>query len=612
MSLPLDLQPSAARTYAVPVPTSGIVTSPVMVAPKASADVLDYTLDFTEFLSGTSDALTFVAVRPSSDQNTASTVSANWAVINGSKVTILLTSGQPYSVTITNVEVSTVQGRLLTVPIQIQITGATKALTAKAFPYNTTENGGVLMTESATVPSGYSSNGGVIMTGVVMPPVGTPSFATVTAKTYAGDGSNLSVTAKNTTQTIAQWIASLASGSNENGETGSGIASITASQDTVTVGQPSLVTLTAHLTDGTTSTTTFKVPAGAQGEKGIGLSGSDGVSIESITATQDQVITGKASTVTLATELSNGTTSNTTFSVPAGMAGQDGIGLDTIEMSSGSLTPGVATTVTVTINKTDGSSQQTTFAVPPGAPGSGGDINADDIVSILGYIPAEPSKYLALAPSSASALQSIIAPDDSKFGSTYSFALQDNYGNALNIGCVSANAVNWFGVYSPAGHSTGLRLADFMGNVAGIAGHGLGDGTTDLYTAWYGMDAAYGEGGLRWINRDGSGHYWKISASNLTNTSGWLALTAGTRDAAAWQTSPLVSFDPDNNVAHFTKEPIVTSYTACAFADLPSSPADWQRIVVTDKSINGGTAGIMVMWNPNTRTWTGLSGETIA
>lgn len=50
---------------------------------------------------------------------------------------------------------------------------------------------------------------------------------------------------------------------------------------------------------------------------------------------------------------------------------------------------------------------------------------------------------------------------------------------------------------------------------------------------------------------------------------------------------------------------------AYTFADLPTSPLDWCFAVVTDKAINGGSQGVMTMYNPNTKTWTGLSGETL-
>ena len=248
---------------------------------------------------------------------------------------------------------------------------------------------------------------------------------------------------------------------------------------------------------------------------------------------------------------------------------------------------------------------------PAGPSGTDASVTEDSIKAALGYEPADASGLLALAPASYKSLQNVVAPGDSPFGSSYSFGIQDNYGNVLKVGVLSVNGVNWFGVYSPAGHSTGLRLSDFLGNVAGIAGHGGGDGTTDIYTSWFGMDAAYGEGGLRWINKDGVGRYWKMSATNLSGSSGWLALTAGTSDASAWQKSPLVSFDPDSNSAHFTNEPVVGSYTAVAFADLPATPVAWQRLVITDRRIGSGALGVVSMWNPNASAWTGLSGETL-
>ncbi|MBS1102867.1 hypothetical protein JK202_07520 [Gluconobacter sp. Dm-62] len=47
-----------------------------------------------------------------------------------------------------------------------------------------------------------------------------------------------------------------------------------------------------------------------------------------------------------------------------------------------------------------------------------------------------------------------------------------------------------------------------------------------------------------------------------------------------------------------------------AFADLPS-PDVRVMAFVTDKSINGGAQGVMAVWNPDTKVWTGMGGETL-
>ncbi len=51
--------------------------------------------------------------------------------------------------------------------------------------------------------------------------------------------------------------------------------------------------------------------------------------------------------------------------------------------------------------------------------------------------------------------------------------------------------------------------------------------------------------------------------------------------------------------------------TARRFMELPATPADWSDYVCTDCRINGGVAGVRVMWNPQIRRWTGLSGESV-
>lgn len=168
MTLPFSLRAAASRTYSVPVPAAGTVCAPLLLAPKSSADVLDYTLNFSIFLSGTNDTLTAVEVSSDSNQSGACSVTAVRTEINGATVTLLLASGQPYSVTVTNVKVTTAQGRVFVVSLQVQITGVTPATlpllpSSTDFPADVTANGGVLTAGTAALPPGFESNGGAIV-----------------------------------------------------------------------------------------------------------------------------------------------------------------------------------------------------------------------------------------------------------------------------------------------------------------------------------------------------------------------------------------------------------------------------------------------------------------
>jgi len=59
------------------------------------------------------------------------------------------------------------------------------------------------------------------------------------------------------------------------GAAGVGVSSFSATQSTVTAGQPSTVTVTATMTDGTTEEYTYQAPPGAKGASGSGSGGSD-------------------------------------------------------------------------------------------------------------------------------------------------------------------------------------------------------------------------------------------------------------------------------------------------------------------------------------------------
>lgn len=355
--------------------------SEVICAPKSSADCLDYTFDFSALLAGTGDTLASIqsVSVATAAQNGNYDLKVMWSAVAGNLLVAFFASGQPSTTQKILFGITTEQGRVHFVMAFLQITALTPATVPPGdFPADTLTNGKVLIAGIEALPSGYSANGRVVMATEEEGPVGTPSFESVEAQSYSGDGSGLNVTSDKTSQTLAEWIAAL-SGATD----GVGIKSIEASQDDVTAGQPSKVTLTATLTDGTTSQTAFEAPAGAAGI------GKTGASVETVKATQEAVSAGQASAVTLTVGLSDGSSAETTFEAPPGATGEGipGVGLDKIEASQGAVAAGEISTVTLTVTKTNGSTVTTTFDVPPGAEGGSAELTADVINKALGYTP---------------------------------------------------------------------------------------------------------------------------------------------------------------------------------------------------------------------------------
>ncbi|MEJ5141320.1 phage fiber-tail adaptor protein [Gluconobacter albidus] len=478
-----NLTPSPLRTVMLQSCTG--LFAQVMWTPKASADCLDYALDFSTLLAGTGDTLTAIrSAVVTTATGSAYDLKVMWSAVAGPLVVAFLASGQPNTAQKILFEITTQQGRVYSVMAVLQITALTAATAPPSdFPADTLTNGKVLIAGIEALPSGYSANGRVVMATEDAAPVGTPSFESVTAATYAGDGSGLDVTSDGKAQTISEWIAALSSG----GAQGVGIKAINLTQDPVVAGQPSTVTLTATLTDGTRT-----APA--------------------------------------------------TFEVPTGVPGAD----------------------------------------------------------------ADPSKFLALAPDKAADLQTIIAPADSGFDATYALQLS-NGADTLQVGCLNSYGTRWLGIKSTNG-TAGIRLKDQYNNAATISGHTSKDSSTEIYSSWLGVDCAYGNGGLRIINKDSQNFCWQIWANSTSSGQVPLRISAGNADGSAWQ-DPLVSFDAKTNTAEFLNEPVVK--TAYTFASLPASPVAWQRAVVTDKTIGSGVQGVVAMWNPNTKAWTGLGGETL-
>ncbi|WP_284201631.1 phage fiber-tail adaptor protein, partial [Gluconobacter albidus] len=207
-----NLTPSPLRTVTLQSCTE--LFAQVMWTPKASADCLDYVLDFSTLLAGTGDTLT--AIR-SAVVTTATggeyDLKVMWSAVAGPLVVAFLASGQPNTAQKILFEITTAQGRVYSVMAVLQITPLTAATAPPGdFPADTLTNGKVLIAGIEALPSGYSSNGRVVMATEDAAPVGTPSFESVTAGTYAGDGSGLEVTSDGKAQTIGQWIAALSSG----------------------------------------------------------------------------------------------------------------------------------------------------------------------------------------------------------------------------------------------------------------------------------------------------------------------------------------------------------------------------------------------------------------
>ncbi|WP_207729010.1 collagen-like triple helix repeat-containing protein [Gluconobacter cadivus] len=541
-----NLTPSPLRTVTLQSCTG--LYAQVMWTPKASADCLDYVLDFSTLLAGTGDTLTAIrsaVVTTATDGDYD--LKVMWSAVAGTLVVAFLASGQPNTAQKILFEITTQQGRVYSVMAVLQITALTVATAPPGdFPADTLTNGKVLIAGIEALPSGYSSNGRVVMATEDAAPVGTPSFESVTAGTYSGDGSGLNVTSGGKAQTIGQWIAALSSG----GTQGAGIRSINVMQGAVTAGQPSTVTLTATLTDGTTTAPAiFEAPAGAVG------------------ATGPQGATG-----------AKGDTGATGATGPQGA---------------------------------------------PGTAGSDANVTAATVNAALGYTAANGANYFPLLidntkdASGKYNLPAIVAAQESFDDNGGLFTLGFPDGKVVKVGIDKGYfGENFFILTSMTDDPIGLILANADGSAASISAYKCPDGSGSTQSNALNLDGRSGSGtigALLWTNQDDpEGRYWMLRG--YTNTNGKfypdLELFAGTSDRSAWQ-SPLIAFNGQKNQATLAVEPAILAYNAYTFATLPASPAAWQRAVVTDKAIGSGAQGVMAMWNPNTKAWTGLGGETL-
>jgi len=262
---------------------------------------------------------------------------------------------------------------------------------------------------------------------------------------------------------------------------------------------------------------------------------------------------------------------------------------------------------------------------PQGAPGTAGsdaNVTAATVNAALGYTAANGANYFPLSidntkdASGNFHLPAIVATNQSfdNDGGLYTLGFAD--GPVIKVGIDKGYfGTNFFILKSMTNQPLGLILSNQDGSAASIAAYKCPDGSGSTQSNAYNVDGRSGTGtigALLWTNQDDpKGRYWMLQA--FTNTNGDfypdLKLFAGTSDRSAWQKTPLLTFIGPDNRATFAVEPLVSQ--TFTFATLPPSPAAWQRALVTDKAIGSGTQGVMEMWNPNTKSWTGLNGETL-
>lgn len=579
----------------------------MVLAPKSSDDVLDYTIDASLILTDTSDTIASASLLVS-DSDPGYPLTVVWSQVQGTQVVLMLASGVPLSNPILVLEMITAQQRRFAQVLRARITNASAATAAPASGTVLTVNG-VDITVGANEVTLTPGNG-EIATAPLLNSLDSEDFLPVSR---AVDG----------VQTLYRVAGSSLS------TAGVGIRSLSVTQGDVVAGEPSNVTLSSELTDGSEiDAGTFKAPPGASGlnayqvaqsagftgteaEWLLSLVGADGASAYQVAVTNGYVGTQAEWVASL-----KGATGDAGATGKTGQDGAQGVGIKEITLTQAPVTVGEQSTVTFTTTLSDGT--ETTpqaFDIPAGAAGTAGEtgpagsdatVTSANITTALGYSPADPSKFLGLSPVKVADLQTITAPSDSAFDATYAMQVSDG-SNVLQVGCLDSYGTRWFGIKSTNG-TVGIRLKDQFNNAANISAHTSADGSGEIYSGWLGIDCSYGNGGLRVIDKDSTGFYWQFIADNVSAGQKPWQIMAGTSDGTAWQKA-LVSFNPTTNTAEFLNEPVVT--TTYTFATLPTSPEDWQRAIVTDKAIGSGAQGVVAMWNPNTKTWTGLSGETL-
>lgn len=134
-AFPNDLIPTPARVY-----RPSAAGDPVVLAAKSSADVLDYALDISAVLAGTTDTVTGAALLAPAGTSTHTLV-AVWSQRSGAQIVLMLASGPPRTIVRFALEITTAQQRRFVQPLQITITGASVATDPPASGTVLTVNG---------------------------------------------------------------------------------------------------------------------------------------------------------------------------------------------------------------------------------------------------------------------------------------------------------------------------------------------------------------------------------------------------------------------------------------------------------------------------------------
>ena len=318
------LIPSPNRTYVVPasIPNVGAgyyAPNNLTVATKSSADILDYSFDFTTWLSGTADTLTDKVSIITSGAITAYPVVLVSSSVSGNIVTCMLGSGQPGTVNTLGLQVVTTQGRTAVIPFTMTIDSTSSATTPTPDPTPT----------PTPTPSDT---------------VGISSITSTQTDAAAGEVVTMTLTFTMTDKSTQEVEVELSPGA-----AGLGVSSIKA---TANPENAALVDLVFTMTD--KSTQTVSVPV-VQGEDGVGLK-----SIALGTTTVED-------SAAIVFTLTDGSTE--TVLVPV-VSGQDGVGISKVTTAQGTVVAGQTSIATLTFAKTDGTTDEVEISVPAGAAGS--------------------------------------------------------------------------------------------------------------------------------------------------------------------------------------------------------------------------------------------------
>ena len=166
-----------------------------------------------------------------------------------------------------------------------------------------------------------------------------------------------------------------------------------------------------------------------------------------------------------------------------------------------------------------------------------------------GQITSIKANYFPLSVGTTATIPTITAATDGGLSPLFANIAFPN-GDNVKLGVSDANGTRSLLIKADSNHTPGLSLTNDDGAGGMLMGYQNSQYEGMLYSGYFGANAEYGSGGYQWINKDGGSCFFKLSTSDLADSSTTKPATLGlftSSDGTKWNTTPALAFTQFSN-----------------------------------------------------------------